>query len=185
MFKSKILNKIGEIELGPMLLEDVHAQADYIYNSPKEFLISIGFDLSRFPSRTKFVENLESRIKAQMARPESDKNYQKIIAKLRKKPIAAVVLVPNEDESAHAHFHIWDSSLRGKGLGKDILTNGLKLLMDHQKRTSAFIEPHKENTRMNKLMAKCGFKLLGDSTFSGPVTKTFPSKKYLIERARL
>ena len=181
-----IETSIGIITLAPMTLDDVPYQADYLYNSPKEFLTRIGFDISILPSREEYIQNLCSRIKAQMERGAEDKNYATIVARYDGKPIGIVVLVPSPAPSeSHAHFHIWDKSLRGKNLGKEILLNGLKLLMDHQKRSLAYIEPHKNNGPMNKLMRKCGFKFLGDSVFSGPRNSTFESKKYLIERSNI
>ena len=177
---------IGKILLSPMTLEDVHAQAKYLYESSPDFLTEIGFDLDKLPTRDIYINNLQQRIKAQIERPDEDKRYATMVGKLNDNAIGIVVLVPDENpETAHAHFHIWDESLRGKGLGKPLLQNGLKLLMDHQKRRTAFIEPHFENKPMNRLMEKCNFERLGFSEFHGPMTVPFKSCKYLIRRELL
>ena len=185
----KILeSSVGKIIFAPMELEDVHYQANYFYNSPKGFLTSIGFDVDLLPEKSQYIKGLKSRIKAQINRASDQKKYTAIVAKIDGVAIGTVVLnlTPEVDPAnAYAHFHIWDENLRGKGLGEVILKNGLKLLMDHQKRSTALIEPHKNNIPMNKLMLKCGFKFMGDSIFSGPMTSTFESKKYLIERGQL
>ena len=184
--RKTLTSSFGEILLSPMGLEDVGKQADYLYCSSEAFLTRIGFDVKKLPTRAEFIQGLESRIKSQKNADENQKIHTAIIARINNKAIGVVILNSNVDpENAHAHFHIWDENLRGKGLGEHILKGGLKLLMDHQNRSTAFIEPHKDNVPMNKLIQKCGFNFVEDSVFSGPITHEFKSKKYLIERAKL
>ena len=169
----------GELTIRPFQVKDIDSQMDYLYDSSNDFLESIGFDTNKFPGRKihkkRMVEKLESRDKL----PFNEQQHFVVVAQLEQKVMAMVVLNPDEDStSAHAHFHIWDESLRGKGLGAQILKSGLKLLMIHQNRNFALIEPHRENKRMNRLMEKCGFEYMEECIFSGPVTQDFPAKRY-------
>lgn len=173
----KILNsKYGEILIRPISIEDIPFQADYFYNSPDEFLTGIGFDIDKRPAREEFIKGMSLRI-------SNSEVPVSVVACLNGAPMAMVVLAPDSNGSgAHAHFHIWDKELRGKGLGSTILIEGLLILMNGQGRDEALIEPHTDNHAMNKLMSKCGFEYVGECVFENPATLSFPAKRYLIKK---
>jgi RimJ/RimL family protein N-acetyltransferase len=165
----------GSLLIKPMSIEDIPFQADYLFNSSDEFLTGIGFDLNKRPPREEYIKGMSHRIST-LKVPVS------VVASLAGTPMAMVVLAPNDDGSAHAHFHIWDHNLRGKGLGRSILIEGLLILMKLQGREQALIEPHINNLAMNKLMLKCGFEFVEECVFENPVTLSFPARRYIIKR---
>jgi RimJ/RimL family protein N-acetyltransferase len=183
-YEQTISSPIGDIKFAPLSKESqILGQENYLYDSPKEFLEGIGFNTAKFQTRSLFRSSRVGALFKRMELPPNERSYYVVFPERNGEPFGQVVLVPDEIETtAHAHFHIWQESLRNRGLGAPILRAGLKVLMDLQNRSSALIEPHRDNLAMNRLMVNCGFKYLGESNFSGPVTYDFPSKKYEILR---
>ena len=186
-YEEKISSPIGEIKLVPLSKKSqIIGEENYLYESPPEFLEKIGFNTGKFHDRTTFRSSRLTALSTRIELPKEERNYYVVFPEQNNIPFGQVVLIPDEDvSSAHAHFHIWEENLRNRGLGGPILKAGLKLLMDLQSRKAALIEPHRDNAPMNKLMIKCEFNFLRESTFSGPVTHAFPSNVYEIQRENL
>lgn len=177
-----IETKIGKLTIRPFQLSDIEAQMKYLYDNDNDFLESLGFDPKSFPGKEKHSELMRNRLQKNMALPESDRQHFAVVAEVDQRPIAMAVLKTDEgNDTAHAHFHIWEKPLRGQGLGEPILKTGVKLLMKHQCRTTAWIEPRDSNLAMNRLMEKCGFKFLTNCVFSSPITQSFSAKRYEIK----
>lgn len=165
----------GEIVLRPFSEKDIEFQLSYLYESPREFLEQIGFDLSKLPGREIHRNKLKERI-------ESDRvaqTFHSVAAEINKITIAAVFLQLREfPDIPRGHFHIYDPHFRGKGLGLPILKTGLRLLLKQHLLSRIYIEPKFDNIQMNKLMQKAGFNFLGESIYSGPTTTHFKSHRY-------
>ena len=161
----------GTLIISPFEKQDIDAQLSYIYDSPKDFLISIGFSPETFLPRDEQRKVLEEKL---------DKgDFKKAVARLNGKTIAGIYLDERLEEP-RGHFHIFSSELRGLGLGKPILKTALKELMTYNQIDSLFLEPKIDNMRINGLLKKCGFEFLGESFFQGPNVKGFKSNKYLV-----
>ena len=171
---------LGLITLRPYMLEHVGAQMDYLYNSPKNFLEEIGFDTEKMNDR----DAHESRVRNSLSKLR-DGDFRSIVAELKGVAIAIVHLHLG-DEANRAHFHILDPKLRHKGLGKPILLNSLKLLMEKHSLNELNIEPKSDNLPMNRLMKNCDFKFLGTCHYPvGPVTKAFEANRYLVVKSKI
>ena len=167
-----IKTSVGNIILRPMSIKDISYQLDYLYNSPKDFLERIGFDTSKLPGRELHEVGIKKRLKERSKKPQS------VVAELHDGVIAIVNLQLVEEPKAH--FHILQDSLRGKNLGKPILTNALKILMNEHSLKELLIEPKIDNSAMNKLLKKCQFEYLGETTFSGTATYDFKASSYRV-----
>lgn len=171
---------LGLIELRPYTAEHVGAQMDYLYNSPKEFLEGIGFDTKKLNDR----EAHESKVRDNLSK-QRDEDFKSVVAELNGVAVAIVHLHLG-DEANRAHFHILDSKSRHKGLGKPILLNSLKLLMEKHSLNELNIEPKSDNIPMNRLLKKCGFKFLGTCHYPvGPLTKAFEANRYLVVKSKI
>ncbi len=147
---------LGPVEITPFDLKDIEAQLSYLFDSPKEYLESIGYDPVKFQSR----ELMRERI-TKLYSGNSEKKPTTIAARLNGRTIAATFL--NTNPEPRAHFHILDASLRGLGLGKPVFCASLKLLFKIHNLKYIWIEPKSDNQRMNALMKKCGFIYEGPS----------------------
>lgn len=187
LYEKSVNSPIGKLTILPLSKESqIIGHENYLYDSPADFLEGIGFDTRKFSDRIDFRKIRFEMLKKRLEQPSDQRTYYVVFAELNNEPVSQVVLAPDGDSStAHAHFHIWRQELRHRGLGELILKAGLSMLMDLQNRRSAFIEPHRDNEPMNKLMEKCGFEYIGESRFCGDITHDFPSKKYRILRDML
>jgi RimJ/RimL family protein N-acetyltransferase len=178
----KLSSPIGDIELSRFKVQDVPVFMNYLYDSPKGFLESIGFDISKFSAREdreyKFIQSIKAE--------EQRDTFFRVAARFNGRTIAAVNMPEIEmAEGPRAHFHIFDPSLRGKGLGVSILRGGLKILMSRHNVKRLLIEPKADNVRMNRLMLKCGFNDLGPCMYHKPMTQNFPARRYEVLAANL
>jgi len=179
----QIETPLGIVEIRLPVIGDVEAQMDYLYESPRKYLLGIGFNVDSFPLRSVQTKIMRERFKKHHLLLKGSAPIYEVNIVLNKKAIGQVVLIPDLGEmTAHAHFHIWDQNLRGKGLGQSVLKTSLALLMDSQNEDSIYIEPHRKNLAMNKLMKKCGFKFLGECIYSSPRTLEFPANRYLVQK---
>jgi RimJ/RimL family protein N-acetyltransferase len=170
--------KVGNIEISPFDLCDVEAQLAYLFDSPRDYLESIGFDPTKFQTRELVRERISGRYSNQ-----TESIPTSMAARLNGRTVAAVFL--HVLPKPRAHFHIFDPSLRGQGLGKSIFCAALKVLMHAHELKTVWIEPKHDNNRMNALMKKCGFVDEGNSIFEGPVTQKFKARKYRADLERL
>lgn len=173
-----ISSPLGQILLRPFTVQDVKYQINYLYDSPKDFLREIGFDPDKFIGRKKHQQGIEKRLRELPAG-----EFRSMVAELKDEVIAVVHL--HLGESPKAHFHILKQDLRGKGIGRKILMNCLRILMEKHGLDQLRIEPKNDNLSMNKLMVKCGFEFIERTTYSGPVTLDFEAVSYLVKREHL
>ena len=166
---------IGKINLRPYTISDVSFQIEYLYGSPSDFLYEIGFEPSKFPGRQKHQENIEANL-----RDKKPGDFNSVVAESEGEVLAIIHLQPGE--KPRAHFHIIKEKFRGRGLGKPILLNSLRLLMTKHNLITLRIEPKEDNLAMKKLMEKCGFAAKGKVKYPyGPVTREFNAISYLVE----
>ena len=175
----RIQTASGELTLRGYKLSDIAAHTAYLYDSPKDYLESIGFDPERFSPRAEWIEGLQKR------RTEAQKNGDPpivVVAEFEGKAISMVFLdLRNEDKIPRLHFHIFEPELRGKGLGSLIFMTGVETFSGLHKFKRFLIEPRASNARMNALMRKLGFRHLKDFLLpAGPVTKEFMASQYEI-----
>jgi RimJ/RimL family protein N-acetyltransferase len=155
----------GEIIIRRYEERDIPFHKSYVYDSPKEFLDGIGFDTTSRRTREEFGEFLKGRISetAGTSRPNA------LIAELNHRAVAIVPLDLHKyvDGLPRLHFHIFDPSLRGQGLGGPILKACAEELSKMTGFNKFMIEPKASNERMNRLMRKLGFRYVRDYMLSG------------------
>ncbi len=95
-------------------LSDVEAQISYLFDSPSEYLESIGFDPTKFQARELARERISGRYLNQ-----TESTPTSMAARHNGQTIAAVFLHIHPEP--RAHFHIFDPSLRGQGLVDHLL----------------------------------------------------------------
>jgi RimJ/RimL family protein N-acetyltransferase len=167
----------GEIIVRPFELRDVDYQLSYIQDSPRQFLEQLGFDTSKLLDRESHKKFLIQRTESE----QREKTFHFVVAQLNEKTIAAASLpLSVHQDVPRAHFHIYSEEHRGKGLGVPILKAALKLLMNFHQVNRIYIEPKIDNTRMNKLMSKAGFRFVEQTVFSGSVTHAFQANRYAV-----
>lgn len=163
----------GKMHLAPFQKRDIDALVSYLCDSSLEFLMGIGFSREDIPEKELYRNNLIQHFEKHPV------DEYMIVGIVEQKTISAVYLDLRGKEP-HAHFHIYDEKLRGKGLGELILKRSLRILMDHHKIDELFLEPNLGNIAMNNLMRKCGFEFVKESVYESATQGSFDSKKYRV-----
>ena len=170
----------GEILIRTYEEKDIEQHLNYLFESPIDFLESIGFDTSKMKSRIQW----EKSIRARRAKAiEKNDPPSIIVAELKGTAISMVFLdQSNPDGVSRLHFHIFDPALRGKGLGGLIFTAGVKALAQIHGIRRFLIEPKASNKPMNGLMKKLGFTYIRDKNLlPGPMTQGILASQYEIK----
>ena len=175
----RIQSMHGELILRRYQESDIFFHADYLFGSPKEFLESIGFDLVKLGNKDDWTTAMRKRLADQNS---ANSLPHIIVAEFQGRALSMVFLdLRNADKIPRFHFHIFEPSLRGLGLGGLIFKAGSEILSQLHGFNYFFIEPKASNNRMNALMRKLGFKYLKDYLLpAGPVTQEMQVSQYEI-----
>jgi len=154
-------SEFGSIFIRYLLERDIDPQLDYYFDSPKAYLEEIGFNTEKMPSRDQMRAGSLERLKADQA---NNALPRVVVAELEGRAVAMVFLdLRNQvDKIPRMHFHIFNPSLRGKGLGGKIFMSAVHEFSRLHGIKKFWIEPKASNARMNGLMKKLGFKHLED-----------------------
>jgi len=134
--------------------EDIHDIIDYWHSSSDSYLESMGVDLSKLPSPKDLLNYLES----QAELPLSEKTSFALIWWSDGKKIGHCNL--NQivfGEQAQLHLHIWDSSIRKKGIGSKLILKSLESFFGNMKLKKIYCEPYALNDAPNRTLKKVGF----------------------------
>ncbi len=143
---------VREIELN-----DIDLIADYWLNSDPGFLVNMGVDLDKLPTRKDFREMLSRQISLSI---ENKKSYA-LIWEFQGKAIGHTNV--NEIEfGKHAtmHLHLWKSDLRRKGIGTKLVLMSLPFYFEKLKLKTLLCEPYSLNPAPNKTLHKIGFEFI-------------------------
>lgn len=145
------------IEIRELVERDIVLIADYWLNSDQDFLLNMGVDLNKLPSR----EGLAEMLSAQIQLPYSEKSSFALIAEIDGKPFGHC----NVNDitfglEAKMHLHLWNNKLRKKGLGTKMVLQSLPVFFDRLKLKTIWCEPYAENPAPNNTLKKIGFEFV-------------------------
>ena len=143
---------VREIEI-----RDISLITDYWLRSDPDFLIGMGVDLKKLPSKKGFEEMLSKQISLPLNRKES----YAVIWEYNEEPIGHSNL--NEivfGKQAKMHLHIWKTSYRQKGIGTKLLQKSLLQYFEKLQLEKLICEPYSFNTAPNKALQRIGFEFI-------------------------
>ncbi len=133
---------------------DIGIVTDYWLDSSDAFLTSLGVDLTKMPPREQWASMLGEQLQL---RPEEKKSYC-IIWLYDSKPIGhSNVNKIIFGQEAFMHLHIWDASIRKKGLGNAFIKLTLPWFFENMQLKKLYCEPYALNTAPNRTLEKAGF----------------------------
>jgi len=136
---------------------DIEPLSDYWFNSDPDFLIRMGVDLSKMPTR----EEWKGMLNEQLSQSYEEKKSYCIIWLLKDEPVGhSNVNRIIFGEEAYLHLHIWDSDNRTKGLGLQFVKMTLPFFFQNMKLKKICCEPYALNPAPNKTMEKLGFEFI-------------------------
>lgn len=146
--KSTSLN-VREIETKDILLI-----ADYWLNADADFLIGMGVDLKKVPSRDSLIKMLSKQVNNQL---EKKMSYA-LIWEFNNQQIGHTN-INNIVFGDHAtmHLHLWNNANRQKGIGTKLVKKSLPFYFENFQLKTLFCEPYALNPAPNKTLRKVGF----------------------------
>lgn len=140
---------VREIEL-----KDINLLADYWLKADPDFLVGMGVDLQKLPTR----EQLTKMLTTQINLPINQKSSYALIWELDGKQIGHSNVNGIEfGEQATMHLHLWKSNTRRKGIGSEFVKKSLPLYFEKLEIKNLFCEPYAINPAPNKTLKKVGF----------------------------
>lgn len=153
----------------------------YWYESPAEYLQSIGVAPEKLPSRRKMREMLELKVKRREAAPTI------LVVRLRGEGIGVHELTHIQPGvSAVMHAHIWSAEHRGRGIGVVSYVRAMeRFFADHGFERILFETPT-ANVAANRIKEALGVPPSGSGALFLPImTRSVETTRYAVERSSL
>ena len=131
---------------------------DYFLKSDKDFLLGMGVEISKLPSRHEWLKLLAD----EFYKPVEDKKFFYVIWLLNDIPVGHSNI--NKiifGEEAYMHLHIWEESERQKGTGLEFVKLSLPYYFKNFRLKRLYCEPYALNPAPNKALEKLGFEFIG------------------------
>lgn len=162
--------------------KDIQPLSDYWFKSDPEFLVNMGVDLSKMPTREQWEQMLEQQIR---------QSYKE------KQSYCMIWLFENEPvghsninriifgEEAYMHLHIWKKDNRTKGMGLQFVKLTLPYFFRNMQLKKICCEPYALNPAPNRTMEKLGFDLTKEYvTIPGWINYEQPVKHWELSREK-
>lgn len=133
---------------------DVDLITHYWINAEHDFLVGMGVDVKKIPPR----EELKKILSEQLSQSYKEKKVYCIIWKSDNQPIGhSNVNKIIFGEEAYMHLHLWNTKVRKRGMGLQLVKMTLPYFFINLKLKKLFCEPYSINIAPNKLLKKIGF----------------------------
>lgn len=158
---SRLPTDFGDLVVRQYRPRDLEPHAAYVFDSPREFRESIGFNTAKMPDRDMWTANALARMEATMKgeRPTT------LVGELDGKTFAMMFYDSRlfaRDGVAKLHFHIFSPENRGKGLGRVFFAAAASTFAQIYQTNRFLIEPKQTNVPMNALMRSLGYRHVKD-----------------------
>lgn len=146
-----------KIEVRDLTKQDIELVADYWLTSDRDFLMSMGVDLHKLPTR----EGLTHMLLSQIQTPDPEKASLALILEINGIPAGHCNVNPiRYGQDATLHLHIWHSKNRKKGLGTSMVLKSLPVFFDRLDLQILWCEPYALNPAPNKTLETIGFEFI-------------------------
>jgi RimJ/RimL family protein N-acetyltransferase len=146
-----------ELSVREIRHNDIEPLSDYWFKSDPEFLVSMGVDLSKMPTRDEWKQMLTE----QISQSYKEKKSYCIIWLVNDEPIGhSNVNRIIFGEEAYMHLHIWKKDNRTKGLGLQFVKMTLPWFFEKMELQKLCCEPYSLNPAPNKTMEKLRFEFI-------------------------
>lgn len=135
-------------------IEDIELIANYWLASEPDYLVGMGVDLKKLPTREEWSNMLRQRINL----PVEEKMSYALIWLVAGNPVGHTnVNSIKFGNSAHMHLHLWQSEIRQKGIGTELVKKSLPYFFENLKLNVLYCEPYALNPAPNKTLERVGF----------------------------
>lgn len=138
-------------------VKDIELIADYWLLSDSEFMVGMGVDLAKIPSR----EGLSNMLCQQLETPLEQKASYALIWEANGTAVGHSNVNGIEfGKRATMHLHLWNSETRRKGMGTELLRQSLSFYFKDLQLKTLWCEPYALNPAPNKTLEKVGFRFV-------------------------
>ena len=133
---------------------DFTSIVDYFLKSDPAFLIQMGVDISKLPTRDEWLELLSN----EFSKTDENKNFFFVIWLMDNLPVGHSNI--NKiifGKEAYMHLHLWEAERRQKGRGYEFLKMSLPFYFDRFRLKQLYCEPNAFNPAPNRTLKKLGF----------------------------
>lgn len=136
---------------------DIPHIVSYWTENDDDFMVSMGVDLSKLPTK----EGVTQMLKSQLDNPYADKQSFATIWEVDDEAIGhcnvnKIVF----GQEAYMHLHIWDNMKRRKGIGVQLVKKSVAMFFDKLELNTIFCEPYALNEAPNRTLEKVGFEFV-------------------------
>jgi len=166
-----------------MQFNEVEHVVDYFLSSSDDFLLAMGADPKKLPSKNEWLEKLKDEFTANY----NSKTYYYLIWLLNGKGVGhSNINHIKYGDSATMHLHLWDEANRKDGLGLKFLQKSIPFYFRHFKLKTLVCEPRTENLGPNKTLQKLGFTFVRSyETTPGPINILQNISRYELKESDL
>jgi len=151
------MNNNIDINVREIQLEDIDLIADYWLKSDSNFLVQMGVDLNKLPTR----KGLSLMLAKQINIPITNKKSYALIWELNGKQIGhSNVNCIEYGKQATMHLHLWKSTNRKKGIGTELAKKSISFYFEKLKIEKLICEPYALNPAPNKTLKNVGFQFI-------------------------
>lgn len=141
--------------------KDIPHILDYWYTAKEEFLVLMGVEVGKMPSRPDF----QAMLLTQLAAHYEHKKAYCIVWLYENKAIGHSNVNPLQyGVEANIHLHLWDGATRKKGLGTEFVKLTLPFYFQQLKLKKLICEPNALNPAPNLTLEKVGFDFVKEYT---------------------
>ncbi len=152
---------LPKIEVRDLTVDDIKLIVDYWLNAKPDFLMGMGVDLNKLPTRSE----LTRRLNAQVHLPDSEKSSLAMILTINGKAAGHCNASDIKyGEEAKMHLHLWSSKNRQKGIGTAMVLQSLPVFFERLQLKVLYCEPYAHNPAPNQTLLKVGFEWLKTHT---------------------
>jgi RimJ/RimL family protein N-acetyltransferase len=138
-------------------LKDIQLITNYWLTSNDDYLIGLGVDLDKIPSKNQLVNMLTNQIKTNL----KEKQSNALIWEINDEPIGhSNVNNITFGKEATMHLHIWNQKNRKKGTGVKLLKLSFQHFFDALELKRIICVTYAGNDARNRILEKVGFKFI-------------------------
>jgi RimJ/RimL family protein N-acetyltransferase len=164
-----------KLSVRKMMENDIKQIVEYFTKATPEFLLGMGVDPNKLPSKEKWIGILQRDLWKDNNEQE---NYYMIWLMSENSIGHSKINKIKYGNEAYMHLHIWRKELRQRGIGLQLLTETIPHYFRNFKLQKLYCEPYSFNPAANKTLVKVGFEFIkkykttpGWITFPRTVTK--------------
>ena len=146
-----------KISVREMKENDIEQIVEYFTNATPEFLIGMGADPNKLPSKEKWIGILQREYR----KDNTEKDFYYIIWQIGEKSIGhSNINKIKFAKEAYMHLHLWRKENRQKGIGLQLIKETLPFYFKNFKLQELICEPYSLNPAANKTLVKVGFEFI-------------------------